>query len=147
MSGKIIRVTKIFSFEAAHALEAYDGPCRNIHGHSYKLFVTVKGPVLSSNGNAKDGMVLDFKELKSIVQEYIINVFDHSLVLKEGTTLIFNNSCKLKLVYLPFQPTSENLISYFAKSIQDKLPGNVHLFSLKLAETETSFAEWFERDQ
>ena len=56
----IIRLTKEFTFEAAHALEGYDGLCREIHGHSYRLFVTVKGTPCADESNPKFGMVMDF---------------------------------------------------------------------------------------
>ncbi len=73
-----IRLTKEFSFEAAHALDGYDGPCREIHGHSYRLFVTVKGRPSTTEGDPKCGMVLDFGVLKRIVHEEIVARFDHA---------------------------------------------------------------------
>jgi len=76
-----IRVTKEFNFEMAHALYNYEGPCRNIHGHSYRLFVTVKGTPIKDVKHPENGMVIDFSKLKKIVKENIINIFDHSLVL------------------------------------------------------------------
>jgi 6-pyruvoyltetrahydropterin/6-carboxytetrahydropterin synthase len=144
---QIIRVTKTFSFEAAHALQGYDGACRNIHGHSYKLKVTVKGPVVSEIYHPKDGMVMDFKELKTLVQENIITIFDHALILQKGTAIDFPSNHSLKVVHLPFSPTSENMISYFAGVIKSNLPNHLQLFSLLLSETDTSFVEWFESDQ
>ena len=78
----VIRLTKEFSFEAAHALDGYDGPCREIHGHSYRLFVTVKGCPADDDTNPKCGMVMDFGVLKSIVNEEVVSRFDHALVLR-----------------------------------------------------------------
>ena len=69
----VIRLTKEFSFEAAHALDGYDGPCREIHGHSYRLFVTVKGCPAAGEGDPKCGMVMDFGVLKRIVNEEIVS--------------------------------------------------------------------------
>ena len=66
--ASIIRVTKEFSFEMAHALWNYDGPCRNVHGHSYRLFVTLYGKPLEEQDNPKNGMVIDFSDLKRIVK-------------------------------------------------------------------------------
>ena len=63
----MIRLTKEFSFEMAHALAGYDGPCREIHGHSYKLFVTVRGIPEQNPNSPKFGMVMDFGDLKRIV--------------------------------------------------------------------------------
>ena len=67
-----IRLTKEFSFESAHALEGYDGKCRHIHGHSYRLYVTIIGEPISDSVNPKYGMVMDFGDLKNIVNEEII---------------------------------------------------------------------------
>ena len=77
----LIRVTKEFPFEMAHVLWNYDGPCRNVHGHSYRLFVTISGIPADNPDNPKNGMVIDFTDLKSIVKKEIVNVFDHSVVL------------------------------------------------------------------
>ena len=77
-----IRVTKEFSFEMAHMLEGYDGPCSEIHGHSYRLFVTVAGTPCSDPQNPKYGMVIDFGVLKRIVGGRIVDVYDHSLVVR-----------------------------------------------------------------
>ena len=145
----IIRVTKEFAFEMAHALWNYDGPCRNVHGHSYRLFVTLSGNPLNDPGDPKNGMVIDFSDLKNIVKKEIISVFDHSVVISsqfdnEKTTMfsaMFGNT-----VLVDYQPTCENLISDFAVRISKQLPGKIKLHSLKLYETATSFAEWYASD-
>jgi len=145
----VIRVTKEFSFEMAHALWNYDGPCRNVHGHSYRLFVTLSGVPVEEPGNPKNGMVIDFTELKSIVKKEIVNVFDHSVVVsrkfdKEKTemfTKMFGNT-----VLVDYQPTCENLIADFAKRLIVHFPSGMKLHSLKLYETATSYAEWFASD-
>ena len=67
-----IRITKLFSFETGHALYGYDGKCKNVHGHSYKLSVTVIGKPISNNTNVKYGMVIDFGDLKKIVKGALI---------------------------------------------------------------------------
>lgn len=147
--GSIIRVTKEFSFEMAHALWNYDGPCRNVHGHSYRLFVTLYGVPLQENDNPKNGMVIDFGDLKKIVKTEIIDIFDHSVVVsktfdREKSELfpkLFGNT-----VFVGYQPTCENLVSDFASRIRNRLPERTSLHSLKLYETATSFAEWFAED-
>ena len=83
--GNIIRITKEFKFEMAHALHGYDGLCKNIHGHSYRLWVTISGKVLKLNGDKKDGMVMDFDILKKIIKPTIIDKYDHSLVLNANS--------------------------------------------------------------
>jgi 6-pyruvoyl tetrahydropterin synthase/QueD family protein len=77
-----IRLTKEFTFEAAHSLEGYDGACREIHGHSYRLFVTIKGEPSTDVYDPKQGMVMDFGLLKRIVNEQIVSRFDHAFVVR-----------------------------------------------------------------
>ena len=139
----MIRITKEFKFEMAHALSAYDGLCKNIHGHSYKLYVTVKGEIKNDPGNAKDGMVLDFDILKRIVKPEIIKKYDHSLVLNGNSSHAeIDLSAFEKVFFLPYQPTSENLVADFALKIKSKLPEGIELYKVILSETATSFAEW-----
>ena len=139
----MISITKEFKFEMAHALHGYDGLCKNIHGHSYKLWVTVKGEVRNENGHVKDGMVIDFAELKEIVKPEIIDKYDHSLVLNANSPhASIDLSAFEKVFYLPYQPTSENLVMDFATIIQSKMPKRITLCKVVLSETATSFAEW-----
>lgn len=147
--SSIIRVTKEFSFEMAHALWNYDGPCRNVHGHSYRLFVTISGYPVNDQGNPRNGMVIDFTELKAIVKKEIISVFDHAVTVSdayereklEAFEKMFDN-----IIVVDYQPTCENLVSDFAVRIKRKLPEKVSLHSLRLYETATSYAEWFSSD-
>jgi 6-pyruvoyltetrahydropterin/6-carboxytetrahydropterin synthase len=145
----LIRVTKEFSFEMAHALWNYDGPCKNVHGHSYRLFVTLSGVPVDDPGNPKNGMVIDFTDLKNIVSEEIINVFDHAVTVygnydRERTETfkkMFGNT-----VVVDYQPTCENLVADFAARIRKHLRDNIRLHSLRLYETATSYAEWYASD-
>ena len=142
-----IRITKEFKFEMAHALHGYDGLCANIHGHSYRLWVTIRGDVKKENKHIKDGMVIDFMDLKSIIKPTIINKYDHSLVLNANSPHAnLDLSAFDKVYYLPYQPTSENLVSDFANSITSVLPENVELLKVVLSETVSSFAEWNSED-
>lgn len=145
-----IRVTKEFSFEMAHVLEGYDGPCREIHGHSYRLFVTVAGIPCADIADPKYGMVIDFSVLKRIVGGRIADVYDHSLMIRRtdsnGELMKILGGRYEKLKAVDFQPTCENLIAIFADIIASELPSGVELFSLRLHETATSYAEWFASD-
>lgn len=144
---KTLRLTREFHFEMSHALHGYDGLCKNIHGHSYRLFVTVKGIPEQNIDSPKHGMVLDFSILKKIVKEEIENYFDHALVLNEKSPLAdVLRTQELRLVSVPYQPTCENLLVDFAERIRSKLPVHVSLYSLRLYETRMSYAEWFAED-
>ena len=145
----VIRVTREFTFEMSHVLRNYDGPCRNVHGHSYRLFVTISGTPVNNPDNPKNGMVIDFSELKKIVLDNIVNKFDHSVVVsndfdnvkKDMMSKTFGN-----MVIVHYQPTCENMVADFAAILRQKLPEGVKLNNLKLYETAKSYAEWFASD-
>ena len=145
-----IRITKQFNFETGHALYGYDGKCKNVHGHSYKLSVTVIGQPINDKSQVKYGMVIDFSDLKKIVKEEVVDVFDHATVFNKNTPHI-ELAKELKerdhhVILVDYQPTSEMMVIDFAAKIKKRLPGNIQLFSLRLQETESSFAEWFASD-
>jgi len=148
---KTIRITKRFDFETGHALYGYDGKCKNVHGHSYKLSVTVIGEPITDKSNVKFGMVIDFSDLKTIVKSEIVDVFDHATVFNKNTPHIeLANELKQRghnVILVDYQPTSEMMLLDFASKIKKRLPKTIKLFSLKLQETGTSHAEWFASDQ
>jgi len=147
--AQIIRITKEFSFEMAHVLWNYDGPCRNVHGHSYRLFVTLSGKPLDSKGDPRDGMVIDFTDLKQIVKREIIAIFDHAVTVSENFDSEKLENCRKMFgntVVVDYQPTCENLVADFAGRIIKHIPPGIRLHSLKLYETANSFAEWFASD-
>ena len=145
----VVRVTKEFNFEIAHALWNYDGPCKNLHGHSYKLFVTVRGTPLDDPGDPKNGMVIDFGDLKHIVNEEVVEPLDHAVILNaealktdiDGIRQMFD-----KRFVVNYQPTCENMVVDIAKRIAKRLPPRLKLHSLKLHETGSSYAEWYASD-
>ena len=147
--NSVIRVTREFTFEMAHVLRNYDGPCRNVHGHSYRLFVTLSGVPVNDKNNPKNGMVIDFTDLKNIVLREIVNIFDHAVVVSadfdrdktEMMSKTFGNT-----VIVDYQPTCENLVADFAGRIIKHLPSGTKLHNLKLYETAKSYAEWFAED-
>ena len=144
-----IRVCKEFTFEMAHALWNYDGPCKNVHGHSYRLFVTLIGEPIPDVTNTKHGMVIDFGDLKEIVNREIIDLFDHTVVVSgrvEEKRLSALNHMFGNVMIVDYKPTCEKLIEDIAKRIIPCLSAEVELHNLKLYETATSFAEWFAAD-
>jgi 6-pyruvoyltetrahydropterin/6-carboxytetrahydropterin synthase len=146
----VIRITKEFRFEAAHALKGYDGPCRNVHGHSYELSVTVTGMPVSDKTSSRYGMVMDFGDLKCIIKSGIIDPFDHALILHTSMKdegLVPAGEPFTNVVYVDYQPTSENILIDFASRINGLLPDGITLHHLVLRETSSSFAEWHASDQ
>jgi 6-pyruvoyltetrahydropterin/6-carboxytetrahydropterin synthase len=144
-----IRITKAYKFDMAHALPGHDGLCKNIHGHSYELLVTLIGEPIDDINSPKNGMVIDFKDLKRIIKDLIVDELDHSLVLRSDASPSLLKEMKLnfkRIILVDYQPTSENMILDFAQRIQKELPDGVKLHHLKLWETVTSYTEWFAED-
>ena len=133
----------------AHALWNYDGLCRHIHGHSYKLIITIIGEPIEDSNDQKLGMVLDFADLKVVVKEPVVDYFDHSLVINRGAENYLPdepNEMYDKVHLMDFQPTCENLVLYIAEKVQARLSPGIGLYSVKLYETATSYAEWYAAD-
>ncbi len=141
-----IRITKEFSFEAAHTLTGYDGACNEIHGHSYRLFVTVAGVPEQDEANPKYGMTMDFGVLKTIVKEEVVDRYDHSFIIRNSPTnrelieLLGKHFSRIRAV--DYQPTCENMVQQFAEAIAARLPHHIRLVGLRLHETATSYAEY-----
>jgi 6-pyruvoyltetrahydropterin/6-carboxytetrahydropterin synthase len=144
----IIRVTKEFDFEMAHALDCHDGKCHNIHGHTYGLTVTFIGEPIDAPGMPKDGMVIDFSDIKKIVKHNVVDVFDHALVLRDNSRFLgtINEKINPRLILVPYQPTAEKVLEHMIEIIQSHMPDNMKLHSALLRETKTSYAEWFAAD-
>jgi 6-pyruvoyltetrahydropterin/6-carboxytetrahydropterin synthase len=143
---KKIRVSKEFAFETAHALDMHDSKCRNIHGHSYKLTITVLGHVNKDNSQPDVGMVIDFTDLKDIVNSEVVDKLDHALVLKSDSRfkgIEVNND---KTIYVDYHPTCENLLKEIVEVVSKKLPKGVELVYAKMNETANSYSEWFLED-
>lgn len=142
-----IRITKEFHFEMSHCLNNYNGLCKNIHGHSYKLFVCVLGKICQNQNSEDYGMVMDFSKLKKIVQNQILEDLDHALMIEIHSPFYQNmKAMDLKKKVVDFQPTCENLVLYIKNEILKSLPQNLELFSVTLYETASSHATWCKID-
>ena len=133
----------------AHALHNYQGPCRNIHGHTYQFSVTLLGMPIQKEKTPHDGMVTDFGNIKRIVWESVIDKFDHALVLNQNSAISRNKEVKdecEKLIVLPFQPTCENLLIYFVSLLKPEFNNEPELIAARLDETTNSYAEWYLSD-
>ena len=145
----MIHLTKVFHFEAAHALMGYDGRCRNIHGHSYEMRVTIKGMPIIDPSSPKNGMVMDFGDLKKIVNEEIVDHYDHAFIINDQMPKDFIEEVKRhyeRIIVLPYQPTTELMLLDFSKRIKKRLPQHVSLVKILLKETEGSYAELIEEE-
>jgi 6-pyruvoyltetrahydropterin/6-carboxytetrahydropterin synthase len=150
MQNELVRVTKVFTMDMAHALFGYEGPCKNIHGHTYRMHVTLSGRVITDQNSALNGLVIDFGDIKTLVHEKIVSRFDHALVLHESAPYSIDRFLPEhfeKVILVPFQPSCECLMLHFREQIVDVLPSSVNLVYLRLEETATSYAEWRIEDQ
>jgi 6-pyruvoyltetrahydropterin/6-carboxytetrahydropterin synthase len=141
-----IRLTKEFDFETAHALDLYAGKCRDIHGHSYHLRVTVIGEPKHDECLSDCGMVVDFGDIKKVVKDYIYEEFDHRLLLHEKSRFVGIEKQNPRVRYVNYHPTCENMLIEIVGLLQHHLPAEVRLHSAFLRETHTSYAEWFAED-
>lgn len=139
----MISITKIFRFESAHAIHQYEGSCKNIHGHSYELHVTVKAKQPTGGYLEGLGIILDFKELKSLVQAHVVKQLDHKLLLSKAYLSEHKRDfAHEELNVFEVEPTAENILVFARDRILGALPPHIKLHSLKLWETHDSYAEW-----
>ncbi|GBD00311.1 6-carboxy-5,6,7,8-tetrahydropterin synthase [bacterium HR18] len=136
-----MKVAKRFRFEAAHRLPWHPGACRHLHGHSYRLVVGLEG-----DPDAR-GILVDFQDLKRLVQP-LIDTWDHATLVASDDTALQEalDALGSRYVVLPFDSTAENLCTYVAdyliREAGDWLRARgVWRLWVRLAETETSFAE------
>jgi len=141
-----IRITKEFDFEAAHALDGYEGKCKDIHGHSYHLKITLIGEPSKDVLLSDCGMVVDFGEIKSIVREHVYENFDHRLLLRNDSRFKGLEKDNERIRYVNYQPTCENMLIEIVGMVQKCLQGKTILHSAFLRETANSYAEWFSSD-
>ncbi len=138
----MIRLTKVFHFETAHAIYGYEGQCKNIHGHSYELHVTVSGETPTSEFLPAPGFLLDFKDIKKAGKE-VVKLLDHKIVLSQDFVAVHPEiSTHENLEIWPCEPTAENILLYVKRIFDKNLPSTVKPVQLKLYETKDSYAEW-----
>ena len=135
----MITVTKTVKFDAAHVLTNHQGLCKNLHGHTYRVDVSVAQPA----DDDRD-MVIDFKDLKALATEVICDRFDHAFIYntesageKEIAAVVEKNG--MRTVAIPFRSTAENLAKMFYNDLKPQLPG---LSSVKVWETTDNVAEY-----
>ncbi len=141
-----IRITKEFDFETAHALDGYNGKCKDIHGHSYHLEMTFIGKPKSDVGLSDCGMVVDFGDIKKIVKTQILPLFDHRLILRKDTRFKEIESINERIRLVDYQPTCENMLIEIVEILKKNEPKGARLVKGFLRETANSYAEWLHED-
>ena len=141
-----IRITKTFDFEAAHALDGYEGKCKDIHGHSYHLETTFIGNPKEDDNQPDCGMVVDFGEVKKVVKTHIIPLFDHRLILRKDSRFQHIAPINERIRLVDYQPTCENMLIEIVGILQEQKPPGTTLVKAFLRETANSYAEWLAED-
>jgi 6-pyruvoyltetrahydropterin/6-carboxytetrahydropterin synthase len=138
----MIQLTKVFHFETAHAIHGYDGQCKNIHGHSYELHVTVAADEPVHDYLPAPGFLFDFKDIKKAGLE-IVETLDHKVVLSKAYMAHHPEMQEHEnLVVWDFEPTAENILLYVRNVFIQNLPENIRPVKIKIFETKDSYAEW-----
>ncbi|MBL7960180.1 6-carboxytetrahydropterin synthase [bacterium] len=133
-----MKIAKEFHWEMAHRLPYHRSGCQNIHGHSYRMFVEIEG------APGPNGMLMDYGDMKSLVKP-IVDELDHAFLCSNDDEVMkpFLKTSGLKVVYVDFFTTAENLSFYFAKKIKEKLVPykNIIAVKVRIQETTSSYAE------
>lgn len=137
-----ISVIKTFDFETAHALDGYEGKCKDIHGHSYHLKIEVIGKVNQDKSQSDCGMVIDFGRLKAIVKKEIEPLYDHRLILRQDSRFKGIELKNERVRYVNYQPTCENMLIEIVEILLTHLPQDINLCEVSLHETKSSSARW-----
>ncbi|MBL7811779.1 MAG: 6-carboxytetrahydropterin synthase [Bacteroidetes bacterium] len=138
-----IALSRKFTFEAAHALFDYDGPCRFVHGHSYKLEVRIESMEFHEKWIPAPGLLMDFRALDRLIKPLIQDNLDHRLLLSEDYLQKNSEWSNAENLHrMPFEPSVENLLFWLSDRITSVLPSGIRLQSLLLHETEKSAAFW-----
>ena len=142
-----MKIVKIIQWDMGHRVLHHRSICKGLHGHRYRAEICVSGDLVSDSGASEEGMVVDFADIKKISQEFIQDKLDHAFMVWEKDEELldfFNNSQGHKPVIVPFTPTAENVAAYICNRLQDKFQDvyktGLHLHSIKLLETPTSYA-------
>lgn len=136
-----MQITKTFTFDSGHRLSNYIGKCRSLHGHTYKLEITIGGKI------NKLGMVMDFGDIKKLFKRSIDSRFDHKTLLFDKDPVNKRLADAIPdgedwIVWVDYNPTAENIVKEIFNTLHDELKNtNNQLVKVKLWETPTSFAE------
>jgi 6-pyruvoyltetrahydropterin/6-carboxytetrahydropterin synthase len=143
-----ISITRRLEFDSGHRIPNHDGQCRHLHGHRYAIEVTLTGEVVEQPGQADDGMVLDFGDIKRLTNQYVVDLWDHAfLVAKEdeGLVAFLASLPNHKTVVMEHVPTVENLANAAFTILQpvfsQAFGGRLELSSLRLYETPNCWAD------
>lgn len=143
----MLEVTKSVEWDMGHRIPHHDGQCQYPHGHRYRLEVTLRGAPVTTKEASDEGMIIDFVAFKKVLREKIHDALDHRFLAYEGDQLLKRAFAgelekELKILFVPFIPTSENLVTWCYKQLRSEFPKNLHFTKLRLYETPTSWCDY-----
>ncbi len=141
-------ITRKLEFDAGHRISTHHSQCRHLHGHRYVIEITLSGNIISDEGVAEQGMVMDFSEVKRIAKSVLVDQWDHAFLVYSGDTRVFQFLQSIeghKTVVLDVQPTAENLVSIAFKILdaayRDSYGNHLRLEHVRLFETPNCWAD------
>ncbi len=139
-------IVKQIEWDMGHRVLNHNSKCKNIHGHRYKMEVSLEGDIISEVGNSSEGMVLDFADVKSIAMKYVHDILDHGFMVWEKDEKLvnfFKENPELKKIVVPFTSTAENIAKWVFVQLDDKYTDvfktGLKLKSIRLWETPTGY--------
>ncbi len=143
----MIRISKVIEWDMGHRVPNHKSKCRNLHGHRYRLELTVTGELVQTNGASSEGMIIDFADLKQAMMESIHDVLDHGYMVCEQDKVMLdffaeNEDQNFRVIKVPFIPTSENIARWCYEQLEDSCPGGVRIVNCRVFETPNSWADY-----
>ena len=143
-----MEITTRMEFDSGHRIPNHKSTCRNLHGHRYALEVTIVGDIIDQEDNSDFGMVMDFKDAKSLIKKVIVEPWDHAFIVyeKDKEVLDFLNSLENhKTVIFPKVPTAENMalvaFDIISKAFEEEFKGLIKPKRVRLFETPNNWAD------
>jgi len=143
-----MRITRRLEFDAGHRIPDHKSQCRHLHGHRYAIEITLSGDVIDKAGDAANGMVMDFSEVKSLAMTHVVNAWDHAFLAYAGDKTVVDMLNAIpghKTVILDCVPTAENLVrvafDILDKVYRDTYGNHLQLERVRLYETPNCWAD------
>jgi len=143
----MIQITKTIEWHMGHRIPNHDGQCRYPHGHSYRLELTLSGPLVKEQGAPDEGMIVDFSLVSQALKTHVKDLLDHRFVAYDQDPLLKKAFAgdlgeELKIFFVPFIPTSENLVKWCYLQLKDVFPPKINVVKLRLYETSKSWSDY-----
>ncbi len=143
-----MQITRRLEFDAGHRIPDHKSQCRHLHGHRYALEITLSGDIIGRAGDAANGMVMDFSEVKSIAKQHVVDVWDHAFLVYKGDVAVLDFLRSLpdhRTVVLDCIPTAENLaetaFAILGPMYRDTYGNRLRLERIRLYETPNCWAD------